>query len=78
MHNSGQSSKNPSSTSMAYKGNFLSVLVTTSQSKNSWIIGSSASNHMTNAYHLFTSYSPWADNPKIRVTDGSLSTFVIK
>lgn len=47
-----------SSAFFAYKRNFLNVLVTTSWSKFFWSIDSSASDHMTNANHLFISYSP--------------------
>ena len=58
---SGQSSTTLSSGSLAYKGTFLTTLSTTSHI-TPWIIDSSASDHMTDAHHLFSTYSPCAGN----------------
>ena len=38
-----------------------------------WIIDFGASNHMTDAHHLFSTYSPCADNLKVKIADGTLS-----
>ncbi|KAJ9682590.1 hypothetical protein PVL29_018499 [Vitis rotundifolia] len=38
-----------------------------------WIIDSGASNHMTDAHHLFSIYSPYAGNLKVKIADGTLS-----
>ena len=70
---SGQSSTNVPSSSLAHKGNFLKALNTTSWHKT-WIIHSSASDHMIDSYHLFSSYSPCAGNLKVKITNGSLSS----
>lgn len=64
--------------SLAYKGNHFSALVTIFQIKIPWIIDSRASNHMTDAYHLFITYSSCTKNPKIKIIDGSLSTIAGK
>ncbi|KAJ9696860.1 hypothetical protein PVL29_008861 [Vitis rotundifolia] len=53
---SGQSSTTLSSGSLAKKGTFLTVLSTMSQI-TPWIIDSGASDHMTNAHHLFSTHS---------------------
>lgn len=75
MNNWSQSSLIVPLASLTYTGNFLSV-VPTSQSKIFWIIDTSASDQMTNAHHLFISYSLYSGNPKVRVVDGSLSTVI--
>ena len=38
-----------------------------------WIIDSGASDHMTDAHHLFSTYSPCAGNLKVKIADGTLS-----
>ena len=43
-----------------------------------WIIDSNASDHMTDAHHLFSTYSPCADNLKVKITYGTLSPVVGK
>lgn len=58
--------------SISYKDNQLSAIVTTSQTKIHWIIDSRTSNHVTDDYHLFTTYSPSVRNIKVRITDESL------
>lgn len=63
---------------MTLKGNYSSILVTTLQSKNPWIIDSFASDHTTNTYQLFTTYTPCLGNLKVRVVYGILSTIVGK
>ncbi|KAJ9675451.1 hypothetical protein PVL29_024395 [Vitis rotundifolia] len=37
------------------------------------IIDSGASDHMTDAHHLFSTYSPCASNLKVKIADGTLS-----
>ena len=56
---SGQSSTTLSSSSLAHKGTFLTALSTTSHI-TPWIIDSGASDHMTDAHHLFSTYYPCA------------------
>ncbi|KAL6337960.1 hypothetical protein AAG906_005927 [Vitis piasezkii] len=38
-----------------------------------WIVDFGASDHMTDAHHLFSTYSPCADNLKVKIADGTLS-----
>ena len=38
-----------------------------------WIIDFGASDHMTNAHHLFSTYSPCVGNLKVKIADGTLS-----
>lgn len=64
---------NKASSSLAKKGNFLKAF-TVSSSQSPWIIDTGASDHMTDAYHLFTSYKPCSGNLKVKIADGSLST----
>lgn len=54
-----------------YKGNHLRSFVTT-QIKIPWIIDFGLLDHMYNAYHLFTSYSPCVGHFKVRIADRSL------
>jgi len=72
---SSSQTNNPSG-SLAHKGNFLRALNSTTQSQTPWIIDSGASDHMTDSYHLFSSYSTCAGNLKVKIADGSLSTVV--
>ena len=37
-----------------------------------WIIDSGASDHMTDAHHLFSTYSPCVGNLKVKIADGVL------
>ena len=69
---SGQSSTTLSSGSLAKKGTFLIVLSTMSQT-TPWIVDFGASDHMTDAHHLFSTYSPCTDNLKVKIADGTLS-----
>ena len=39
----------------------------------SWIIDFGASNHMTDAHHLFSTYSPCADNLKVKIAYDTFS-----
>ena len=59
---------------IAQKGNYLSALGAKSDSKNSWIVDSGASDHMTGCHELFSIYNPCGGNLKIRIADGSLSS----
>lgn len=68
--NTSQLPINISSALLAYKGYYLSALVTKSRFKILWIIEFGASNHMINAYYLFTSFSPCIGDRKVRVADG--------
>lgn len=74
----GKSFTSVSSFSLAYEGNHLSVFVTISQTKIPWIIDSGASDHMIDAYNLFSSHSPCVGNLKVRIVDGFLSVVVRK
>ena len=38
-----------------------------------WIIDSGASDHMTDAHHLFSTCSPCTGNLKVKIADGTLS-----
>ena len=68
----GQSSTTLSSGSLTHKGTFLTALSTMSQTIP-WIVDSGASDHMTDAHHLFSTYSPCAGNLKVKIADGTLS-----
>lgn len=59
--------------SLAHKGYILKALSTTTQPKASWIIDSGASDHKTNSQLFFSTYSPCADNLKVKIVHGSLS-----
>uniref|UniRef100_A0ACD5V2D5 Uncharacterized protein n=1 Tax=Avena sativa TaxID=4498 RepID=A0ACD5V2D5_AVESA len=48
---------------------------TTSQSKP-WIIDTGATNHMTEASELFSTYTPCSGKDKVRVADGSMAPIV--
>lgn len=52
----------------------MKALKSITQTKTPWIIDSEASNHMTDSYHLFSSYLTCASNLKVKIADGSLST----
>ena len=69
---SGQSSTTLSSDSLAHKGTFPAALSTMSHI-TPWIIDSGASDHMTDAHHLFTTYSPCAGNLKVKIAYDTLS-----
>ena len=69
---SGQSSTTLSSSSLAKKGTSLIVLSTKSQTTPQ-IIDSGASDYMTDAHHLFSTYSPCAGNLKVKIANGTLS-----
>ncbi|KAJ9687202.1 hypothetical protein PVL29_015881 [Vitis rotundifolia] len=56
---------------------FLTALSTMSQI-TPWIINSGASDHMTDAHHLFSTYSPCTGNLKVEVADGTLSPVASK
>ena len=43
-----------------------------------WIIDSGASNHMTDAHNLSSTYSPYAGNLKVKITGGTLSQLLAK
>lgn len=43
---------------------------------NLWIIDTGATNHMTGASNLFTSYTPSSGKDKVRVADGSMSPII--
>ena len=73
---SGQSSTTPSSGSLAHKGTFLTALSTMSHI-TPWIIDFSASDHMTDAHHLFFTY-PCVGNLKVKIADGTLSLIADK
>ncbi|RVW31424.1 hypothetical protein CK203_086764 [Vitis vinifera] len=56
---------------------FFTTLSTMSQI-TSWIIDSGAYDHMTDAHHLFSTYSPCAGNLKVKIANGTLSPFASK
>lgn len=66
-----------SSTSLTYKCNYVSALVTISHATFLRLLAL-ASDHMTNAYNLFTSNSSYASYFKVRVTYRSLLSIVGK
>ena len=57
---------------LAKKSSF-SIASTVFSNLEPWIIDSSASDHMTNSSHFFTSYTTCSGNLKICIADGSLS-----
>ncbi|KAI5412036.1 hypothetical protein KIW84_056928 [Lathyrus oleraceus] len=63
------------SCSIATKGNSLFLSVSPN---HTWIVDSGASDHMTSESTLFSSYSPCADNQKIKIADGSFSAIAGK
>lgn len=67
----GQPSPKGHSSSLAYKGNFLKAL-NTLRYKNAWIVDSDASDHVTDAYNLFSSYSTCTRNIRVKIAYGSL------
>lgn len=71
MFSSFQSSAPASS--LAHKGNFLRALHTITCLKAPWIIDSGASYHMTYFYYLFSTYSTYDGNIKVKIADRSLS-----
>lgn len=77
---SGQSHVNRSSgstigsCSVAQPDNFYSVLHSSIQSKDPWIIDSGASDHMTGGSNLFYSYIPCSNHTTIKIVDGSLTS----
>ena len=70
---SSQSSTSLSSGSLAKKGTFFIVLSTMSQT-TPWIMDSGAFDHMTDAHHLFSTYSPCVGNLKVKIANGTLSS----
>ncbi|CAL5338710.1 unnamed protein product [Camellia sinensis] len=69
---SGQPPKNTPPGTLAHRGNFPQAFYTF-HNHTSWIIDSGASDHMTDSYHLFSSYIPCAGNLRVRIADGSLA-----
>lgn len=61
-----------SSGSLAHRGNFFRTLNITAHARAPWIIDSGASNHMTDSYNLFITYSTCAVNLKVKIANGSL------
>lgn len=68
---SSQSSKYVPSSSLAQKVNFLKTLITTSRIKSPWIIDVDTSDHMTDDYHIFSSYLPCVGNFKVKIAYGT-------
>ena len=62
----GSSSTQGSSTNSSYHASSQGIKPVQDNSHKSWIIDSGATNHMTRASNLFTSYTP------VRVADGSM------
>lgn len=63
--------------SLAFKSKFSSLYalnVSCTTFPNSWVIDSSATDHMTHSSHKFIIYDPCPSNRKISTADGSLST----
>ncbi|EXB70633.1 hypothetical protein L484_023818 [Morus notabilis] len=59
--------------SLAQKGNYLSALSVDSENKDTWIVDSGASDHMTGDITMFHHYRPCQDNLTIKIADGSLA-----
>ncbi|KAJ9704129.1 hypothetical protein PVL29_005425 [Vitis rotundifolia] len=70
---SGQSSTTLSSGSLAKKKGTFSTGLSTMSQTTPWIIDSGVSDHMTDAHHLFSTYSPCAGNLKVKIAYGTLS-----
>ncbi|XP_071909660.1 uncharacterized protein [Coffea arabica] len=60
-------------TGIGSKALFNSFLSNSSTFPSPWIIDSGASDHMTNSFKLFQSYTPCSGNKKIKVADGGFS-----
>ena len=75
---SGSSSSDSPNASMAHIGNKSKALSCCINSSAPWIIDSRASDHMTNSFKLFQSYTPCLGNRKVKITDGSFSTIAGK
>ncbi|XP_071920664.1 uncharacterized protein [Coffea arabica] len=60
-------------TGIGSKALFNSFLSNSSTFPTPWIIDSGASDHMTNSFKLFQSYTPCSGNKKIKVADGGFS-----
>ena len=69
---SSQFSTTLSSGSLAHKGTFFTALSTMSHI-TPWIIDSGASDHITDAHNLFSTYSPCGCNLKVKIPYGTLS-----
>ena len=68
----GSSSIQGSSTNSSYHASSQGIKPVQDNSHKSWIIDSGATNYMTGASYLFTSYTPCSGKDKVRVADGSI------
>ena len=68
----GPSSTQGSSTNSSYHATSQGIKPVQPYAHKSWIIDSGATNHMTGASNLFTSYTPCSGKDKVRVADGSM------
>jgi hypothetical protein len=69
----GSSSTQASSTISSYHANSQGMEHTQAHTPKPWIIDYGATNHMTGASNLFTSYTPCSDKDKVCLADGSMS-----
>ena len=68
----GSSSTQGSSTNSSYHATSQGIKHVQAYTNKPWIIDSGATNHMTGASNLFTSYIPCSGKDKVRVADGSM------
>ena len=68
----GSSSTEGSSTSSSFHATSQGIKHVQAYTNKSWVIDSGATNHMTGASNLFTSYTPCSGKDKVHVADGSM------
>ena len=68
----GSSSTEGSSTSSSFHATSQGIKHVQAYTNKSWVIDSGATNHMTGASNLFTSYTPCSGKDKMCVADGSM------
>ena len=70
---SGSSSSGSTNVFIAHTGNESYALTCCFNSSAPWIIDSGASDHMTNFFKLFQSYTPCPGNNNVKIANGSFS-----
>jgi len=68
----GSSSTEGSSTNSSFHATFQGIKHIQAYTNKPWVIDSGATNHMTGASNLFTSYTPCSGKDKVHVADGSM------
>ena len=78
MYQSQSLGNSGSSCSIAQSGNKFIATIACIKSHSNWILNSGATDHMTGTSELFSSYTPCAENQKVKIVDGSFATVVGK